>query len=507
MGGDDSDGMTGRHWPDLLDTLSELGRNGGLISPSIYDTAQVIRYAPPEQGAEPALAWLLAQQAADGGWGFSGSPVLRLVPSLAALLALHQENHSGRFDRPIAAGLAWWNDLSIDESSLDDLPVGAEVILPYLLRDALRRGLPLLSDPSPILRELKARKLKNVALLTKVRGTPAAFSWEAWGDVPQVELLDALGSVGNSPAATASWIFHARGRLAEVDLDRPRDYLRRAAGAAGLGIPGVVPFAWPIDRFEQAFGLYALQVGGLLARPSIRTAAEPILKDLQAGFQPEGLGFSDHFAADVDNTAAAVVVLKEVGSEPDIEYLSAFRNEAGFFTYPGEMHASASAQLRALHAWEVIAGEVPVEQRRVMLAAQGPDGRWRGDKWNRSWIYTTSHALFAFGKDGSQAARDAAGALLDAQSAAGSWGSIASESLLDTAWAVLGLLSINLKDGDLRAGCRAAIQRGRTWLDRHLDDPYLTGEMLWIGKELYTPVRIDRMFVLSALVGNTGPHL
>ncbi|MBD2248543.1 hypothetical protein [Nostoc sp. FACHB-888] len=54
---------------ELRSLIADLGKNGGLISPSVYDTAQVLRFYPPATGVEPALEWLLTQQQADGGWG------------------------------------------------------------------------------------------------------------------------------------------------------------------------------------------------------------------------------------------------------------------------------------------------------------------------------------------------------------------------------------------------------------------------------------------------------
>lgn len=35
---------------DLRHLIADLGKGGGMISPSIYDTAQVLRMAPPGRG-------------------------------------------------------------------------------------------------------------------------------------------------------------------------------------------------------------------------------------------------------------------------------------------------------------------------------------------------------------------------------------------------------------------------------------------------------------------------
>ena len=47
---------------DLRHLILDLGKDGGLIGPSIYDTAQVVRLAPPSSDVRPALEWLIAQQ-------------------------------------------------------------------------------------------------------------------------------------------------------------------------------------------------------------------------------------------------------------------------------------------------------------------------------------------------------------------------------------------------------------------------------------------------------------
>ena len=73
---------------DLRHLVSDLGKDGGLTSPSIYDTAQVLRLAPASENTCATLDWLLAQQKADGGWGNPAIPLTRDVPTLATVLAL-----------------------------------------------------------------------------------------------------------------------------------------------------------------------------------------------------------------------------------------------------------------------------------------------------------------------------------------------------------------------------------------------------------------------------------
>src|SRR5262249_46866957 len=79
--------ITQRLIGNLRALVSELGKAGGTLTPSIYDTAHVLRHCPPED-VRPGLEWLLAQQQADGGWGPPAIPLARHVPTLAAILTL-----------------------------------------------------------------------------------------------------------------------------------------------------------------------------------------------------------------------------------------------------------------------------------------------------------------------------------------------------------------------------------------------------------------------------------
>src|SRR5690348_10502098 len=89
---------------ELRSLIQDLGRDGGLIGPSIYDTAQVIRLAPPASGVQHTLSWLVSQQQPDGGWGDPAIPFARDVPTLAALLALHLYANCAKDHAIIQAG-------------------------------------------------------------------------------------------------------------------------------------------------------------------------------------------------------------------------------------------------------------------------------------------------------------------------------------------------------------------------------------------------------------------
>jgi hypothetical protein len=92
---------------ELRTLVATLGRGGGSLSPSVYDTAQLLRLYPPPTGVEPVLSWLLSQQHVDGGWGLPDAPYTRAVPTLAALLALHAHDWNGKHRDAAEAALTF----------------------------------------------------------------------------------------------------------------------------------------------------------------------------------------------------------------------------------------------------------------------------------------------------------------------------------------------------------------------------------------------------------------
>ncbi|MCB0035917.1 MAG: hypothetical protein KDE51_17920, partial [Anaerolineales bacterium] len=71
---------------DMRRLVKGLGNAGGLMTPSVYDTAQVLRHAPLTEDVSKGVSWLIEQQRADGGWGDVFGPQARDVPRLAAML-------------------------------------------------------------------------------------------------------------------------------------------------------------------------------------------------------------------------------------------------------------------------------------------------------------------------------------------------------------------------------------------------------------------------------------
>jgi hypothetical protein len=484
---------------DLRHLIGDLGKNGGLIGPSIYDTAQVLRFAPPEAGIGPALDWLQEQQHADGGWGDPAVPGARDVPTLAAVLALHTYGKRKTTKVALHAALSFLRQQAAHWAGAlpDSIPVGMELLLPRLIEEAAQAGLKVSAAPYRELLALGRRRRQLIARLGARAAVPAAHSWESWGSEPLLELLDDTGGVGHSPAATAAWL-RAAGESDELLGARAvaGSYLERASAATGIDIPGVVPTVWPINRFEQSFGLYMLLVAGLLDHPALRDAVGVQIDELERAMRPAGLGMSDIFLPDGDDTAAALAVLRAMGRPIDFGVMQGFSQGDHFCAYMGELQPSVSVTAHAAHTLALLGWE-HTSALAYLIERQTPDGRWMGDKWNGSWLYTTSQVLVALrGMIHQDALRLAADAILTDQLPDGSWGARGSTAE-ETAYAVLALRTL-LREGIVNGAGHEALARAERWMLNQYRpfsaDPF----PCWLGKEMYRPLRLARLVELVA---------
>lgn len=485
---------------ELRSLITDLGKGGGMMSPSIYDTAQVLRYCPAPDSLA-VVDWLLARQQADGGWGDPLIPITRPVPTLATMLALQPYTQKTSVRQAIEAGERWLEQAGADWPTVlpDTMPVGVELILPTLLIDAVRVGLRVTMQPYAALMALGVRRRQLIAQLSPRPGTTAAHSWEAWGTVPDPALMDASGSIGHSPAATAAWMHAARGRAdLRAECLMAERYLGQAATATGTGIPGVVPTAWPITRFEQSNALYALLLADLLHHPLLRTVIEPQVADLNRAIQTTGIGFSDWFDHDGDDTAMALAVVRAGGQPQTLASLRHFAVGDHWCAYRGEMHPSSSVVAHALHALAIFNVTDNRAAEAYLSKQQHPNGHW-SDKWSASWLYATSHALFALqGTAGSLAAQSAIRTLLVSQTMCGGWGA-QRVSAEETAYALIALDMIALSGLSGQAVDQAR-ERGKRWLlsQYRPNEPVLSA--CWQAKEIYRPFRVARTYELAAVL-------
>jgi hypothetical protein len=486
----------------LREILATLGTDGGHVSPSIYDTAQFIRlgHGTSEQRRQ-MIRWLLDQQHTDGGWGPIHAPSARELPTVAALLALHTSAPTDtQAQQACAAGRAWlaqqpdrWSG-----SLPDDIPVALELLLPPLISQAEAVGL---IEPRPIraLAQLGERRRHLLAQFPLQAGGKLSHSWEALGVAPSTTVQDGSGGIGHSPTATAAWLSAAQqAQLPTSGVELARNYLCQASHATHSGISGVQPTVWPIDGFECCWVLHALGVAGLLNHPQLRDLVAPHLRELRRRVGATGMGMSHHFISDGDITATALATLMLAGESADLRLLDLFAQGDHYRTYPHELQPSLTTTAHAVHA-RALAGLETSQTVRYLLQRQQPDGSWKQDKWHSSWIYTTGVVVLALAHTPEVSAhRDGLQALVAAQHTTGGWGITAQPTLAETAYAHLAL-SHSRSIGRSVPGIEQALARSELWLQAQIEQPQNTPH-LWIGKELYTPTRVDAAYICATIL-------
>jgi hypothetical protein len=260
-----------------------------------------------------------------------------------------------------------------------------------------------------------------------------------------------------------------------------------------------MPTVWPINRFEQVWVLYTLFAAGLLDHPALEDLVWPHLRDLRSALGPNGIGMSDHFVYDGDITATTLAVLHATGHDVNWGILHAFEEGDHYRTYAGELQPSLTTTAHAMLAL-ALSGADATRCVRFLMGKQQPDGRWIGDKWHSSWLYTTAHVLTALAHAGEIAALPAAiKALLRYQHSNGGWGMGTTATLAETAYTALALSALRpLPLFDARI--ENALQRAFSWLSYAATRTSVGATPYWIGKELYCPYRIDQVCVLGALL-------
>jgi hypothetical protein len=480
--------------------VGDLGAGGGLVSASVYDTAQVVRFAPPPAGSEPAVRWLTGQQAPDGGWGSPAQPLSRHISTLAAMLALAGSDGGADICDAVARGeefmrdsSAWWRD-----AAPDDLSVGAELIMRRLLRDA--EVADVRADPEPYqwaLRHTDA-KLAVIAGATWAAGSAPLYVWDAWGCVPDPAQQSPAGDVGTSPSATARWL---AGGIDGIAAARARDYLDRAAAATGARVPGVVPFVFPIERMEQIFSLYGLSLVADRLAPAVRTAFDAQVDDLETVYRARGgASHTDVFELDGDDTGVAACVLAASGRPVDPRTVRCFERDDHFRTYEFEFQSSVTTTAHCLHALALL-GESCSPALRFLLDRRSREGLWEADKWHTSWCYVTSQCLIALAAVG---AHDELAGSVQATCARqhpdGGFGAKARSTDIETAFVVLALAGVEQHAG-LSDAAREAAAAAAGYLQRRYDPAagLRSAPLLWTAKEQYSLGRLDRSWLLAAL--------
>ncbi|GIJ27704.1 hypothetical protein Vqi01_28660 [Micromonospora qiuiae] len=475
----------------------------GQVSSSVYETGRLVADAPWLDGHGRRLAYLLARQGADGGWGPTGG--YALVPTASAVEALLAElvraDPAGppaparpELAAAAARGLATLARRLADGPSMPDTPA-ADLIVPTLAGRIDAHLSHLDGGYGWPLPSVDRRRVDAVtALLATDRPVPSKL-WHAYevlgpAAAERTEIVPIDGAVGASPAATAAWLGHRR------TPERPaRAYLDAVVARHG----GPVPCCTPITTFERSWTL------ATLARAGVPVAPPPgLVAELAAALGPDGAATGPGLPTDADTTSVALYALARSGHPVDPASLLRYDLGSHFCTWQGEDGHSVTTNAHALEAlgWYARHSRDGAERYAARVTglagwlrdAQRPDGRW-ADRWHASPYYATCSAALALASYAPAQVADAAidratDWVLATQRDDGGWGRW-STTAEETAYAVHVLLGVGRP---MTTKVRESIHRALAPLcAEHSEHP-----PLWHDKDLYAPVLIVRAAVLAA---------
>jgi halimadienyl-diphosphate synthase len=356
-----------------------------------------------------------------------------------------------------------------------------------------------------VYREQRLEKLRLIPpqLLYSPR-TTAVHSLEFLGTEADPNRLAAAqganGSIGNSPAATAFFLSRREDAAAAAYLE---ECLRHTGGATA-------PVLHPCETFELLWAAYHLHLGGVpaaeLLLPDQRRALRDALREGGVSLSPTTFPIPD-----ADDTAVALLLLRDLGEPAEPRALRGFELPGGHFaSFPHERHPSVGVNLHVLHALLRVPGypeHDTVVGRLVDYALeQQVAGLYWLDKWHISPYYATAHALCVFAElppalAGRVAPR--AGQALEwvrhTQRGDGSWGFYDQPTLEETAY---GLLALAGQPGALSADDRQRCTAALRYLDAsaQASEPLdaSTFPPLWVDKCLYLPPLVVHAAVEAA---------
>jgi halimadienyl-diphosphate synthase len=469
--------------------LNEIGiGRSGLMLPTAYDTAWLARVPAEHDPSQPAfpeaLDWLRQNQRPDGSWGGEIEYLHdRVISTLATVLALAVWSEDGKDKYSIERGLGYiWKKAG--QLDREHETIGFEVIAPTFIDQCRGLGLAL---PRPAferyekMRDEKLSKIPHDMLYS--RKTTLATSLEFMGDDFDVEKARSLqecdGSVSMCPSATAYLLTQWPDNVAA------RRYIADVAEAYGSKAAQLFPF----DIFETTWALWNLSLAGM----DYHQATTQHLMALKTLWDMgKGVGHSSSYSvSDSDDSALTFRVLKLAGLEPDPGPLYQFEGETHFICYPYERNSSAGVNIHTLEALKGV-NTYSVGKASRWLRKSQVNGRYWTDKWHASPYYATAHAIIALMGVDHDLATSAVQWILDTQRLDGGWGYYDRPTAEETAYC-LQALSVYIRQ--VEPVDRQVLARGRQSLLTHRDDL----PALWIGKCLYTPVRVVESAICSAL--------
>ncbi|OJF80362.1 prenyltransferase/squalene oxidase repeat-containing protein [Nocardia seriolae] len=487
----------------------------GMITGSPYATAGVVArlwQTPrllPVSLARLGLNALARSRNGDGSWGSPHAPrPYRVVPTLAVVCALAGLPADAPIEREWVRGAARRGSGFLFE----DPEVFVPDRLPSL--EAVDRTVPVLLEQlaqspefdaeqyGPALLRARMAQRANADRCARLRARAAAGDRAAW----RVELLATApggwrsetavrgGAVACSPVLTAAAVRWHGAELAGIER-----YLRRE----GVRRQGLWPPLAPAVNHERAMAAALFVRLGFPLPPGFTAS---LSASLRSALGADGMSFAPGLPPDAEHTALAIFVLNSWDDAVDSRCL---------LDFPAPATPLATAHV--LEAWTTVAamaGTGAVRDRataavRALIETQDPDGHW-DDRTVASACLPTAVAAMArvmeseFSADALLAVSRAIGWLLANQRSDGSWG-VWHPGTEETAYAVhaLGICASPAVERLVAAALRRAHIFLTDSFDSAMTDSVRTP--LWHYKDLAAPLRIERLYTLTALLMSGSP--
>lgn len=459
----------------LLDNLRK-GENS--ISPSVYDTLSVHEFANTFENYDKSVQnFLLINQKEDGSWGSSYFLLEdRLLNTLAAVIYLNKQK-----TRQVLSCLERAKKFCVQNVEKVTLhvrrPVASEALLPKLWIKAFES-----QDLPKSLRILKNKFDEKLKVLEKLdvfsRPTTLMHTLEVFetkSSTRLIDLRDASGNFGNSPAATASYFQITKDPTSKSFLE-----------SVWKQFNGGFPVNYPIEIFEINWVFYLLS----LIFPQIISENHDLISVLRDNWsERRGIAWSRTFPIpDLDDTAVTFLILRKLGANPNPDVFKSFLFNGQFMCFPGETHKAVTHLAHLVEALNCIKNldnslkKIAIDD---ILSQQVEPGVWL-DKWHVSPYYATSQVLMSCANNIPATVHDSCiNWLIKTQRKNGGWGEKES-TFEETAYAVLALGCSGNKNFDID-NAKNFFENGRNNFTE-----------MWIDKNLYCPFNIVTAAELAA---------
>lgn len=463
--------------------------HNGVMSSTAYDTSWFLRLRTEEGAIRFPLVkeWLLQNQHSDGSWGAKFETFHdRFISTLAVVNAFYLLD-SKKFAGLIEAGLTYIRKNAQKLKDDDYETIGFELLFPMLLDEAMTFGLDIPYEEFSFVqrtRELKLSMIPNNWMYQLE--TPIIHNLEFLGDQLDLEKVKNLvkmnGSIGNSPSASA----YVAQYIQDSELNH---YLNETMKSS---VDGGISNVRPFEVFEFSWVYYNLLISGIKEDEMNRGVIH-----LKKSWRNNGIGISQNgLMPDADDSSLTMNVLSYFDCELDIDFLDFYHSEKGYLSFPFERNPSVSTNIHILDAIRTGKTEkVKKIQQHIIefLYNNQVDHQFWKDKWHISPYYATCHAILALRGLNEELIQSAVNWILMTQKGDGSWG-VFEGTLEETAYCIQALILSNSFSDPI---ARSQIIKASDYLKRNFSNPH--HPELWIGKGLYSPIKVIESAVLSAL--------